>query len=56
MEPKHRMRVYAPDWNTNFFDHLPLVQRPDAGGEPVKQVVIVCHPATKVIKKKEKVK
>ena len=54
MEPKHRMRVYAPDWNTNFMDHLPAIQRPQAPGEPVKQIVVVNHPATK--SKKEKVK
>lgn len=53
MADKHRMRVYAPDWNTNFMDHLPLVQRPDMGNEEVKQVVIVCHPATKIIKKQK---
>lgn len=47
MTPKHRMRVYAPDWNTNFMDHLPLVQRPAAQGEPIKQVVVIPHPATK---------
>lgn len=54
MSDKHRMRVYAPDWNTDFMQHLPAIQRPDAGGEPVKQVVVICHPATKV--KKESVK
>lgn len=51
---KHRMRVYAPDWNTNFMDHLPLVQRPAALGEDVKQVVIIPHPATKIKKEGSK--
>jgi hypothetical protein len=46
MEKKIRMRVYAPDWNTNFMDHLPLVQRPAEPGEPVKQVVSVNLPVT----------
>lgn len=54
MAEKHRMRVYAPDWNTNFMDRLPLVQRPAAPGEPVKQVVIIPHPATKIRKDKSK--
>lgn len=53
MAIKYRMRVYAPDWNTNFMDNLPRDQRPDTGNEEVKQVVIVCHPATKIIKKQK---
>lgn len=56
MAEKHRMRVYAPDWNTDFMKHLPLVQRPDAGYEEVRQVAIVCHPATKIKKTREGVK
>ena len=47
---KVRMRVYVPDWNTNFMDHLPLEQKPAEQGEPVKQVVAITHPATKVKK------
>lgn len=54
MNTKHRMRVYAPDFDTDFMKHLPAVQRPAAQGEPVEQVVVVCHPATKI--KKERVK
>lgn len=50
MTNKVRMRVYAPDWNTNFMDHLPVVQRPAEQGEPVKQVVAITHPATKIKK------
>lgn len=52
MAEKHRMRVYAPDWSTNFMDHLPAIQRPDSGNEEVRQVVVVCHPATKIKKQK----
>lgn len=54
MQQKVRMRVYAPDWNTNFMDHLPAVQRPAEEGEPAKQVVIIPHPATKIRKDKSK--
>ncbi len=54
MNTKHRMRVYAPDWSTDFIPQLPTVQRPAAQGEPVEQVIVVCHPATK--NKKERVK
>lgn len=53
MAEKHRMRVYAPDWNTDFIPQLPAIQRPDAGNEPVKQVVVICHPATKIKTQKE---
>lgn len=53
---KTRMRVYTPDWNTNFMDHLPAIQRPAAPGEEVKQVVIVPLPYTKQVKKKAGVK
>jgi hypothetical protein len=47
MTKKVRMRVYTPNWNTNFMDHLPAVQRPADSDESVKQVVAVNLPVTK---------